>query len=268
MPNKRAAFALIYMLSGAVVPQAQASAETVALPVDMVTAHLEARDATLGRQQQAARSLSRQHAWMAYRMSRKRAQGFFSNTQRRPDQARGAVMSLEVLERSLREEEKVAAERLRVQVERDALLGQRRSIAASAPASELRDLVSPTKGPVISAPGLRADAVTGVMLRDLSIHILARMDAPVVSPGSGIVKRVEALPAGGYAIVLAQQDGVVSVLLGLRVVDVSQGQAVAAGQRVGRVGRTLDGAPVLRLAVWKQGHPVDARELMPGRKSR
>ncbi len=238
-----------------------ASPEAAAPPLDVVSAHLAAREETLTRQQQAAHALAQQHAWLTYRLGRQRALGFFSNTQKRPRQAQAAAMSFEVLGRSLQEAQKLADERARVRDERTALERLLPGAAAApTPPGLPPNLVWPSKGPVISGPGLRMDAVTKVVLRDPGVQILARVDAPVVCPAQATVARVEPLPSGGYAVILAHDDGDVSVLSGLRMVEVSRGARVTAGQRLGRVGRTLDGAPVVRLAVWQAGQPIDPRQ--------
>lgn len=261
MRRRVPAFALCVactILPGA--PKLHASPEAAAPPLDVVSAHLAAREATLTRQHQAAHALAQQHAWLTYRLGRRRALGFFANTQKRPQQAQAAAMSFEVLGRSLQEAQKLADERARVRQERVAL--ERQSQWASAtptPAASPPKLIWPSKGPVISGPGLRMDAVTKVVLRDPGVQILARVDAPVVCPADASVTRVEPLPSGGYAVVLAHEDGSVSVLSGLRMVEVSRGDRVPAGHRLGRVGRTLDGAPVVRMAVWQSGQPVDPR---------
>lgn len=226
-----------------------------------VDAHLEARQSALGQQQEAARTLVRQHAWMAYRLARQRELGFFGDPKRRPDDARAVAMAVVVLQRSLHEAQKLSDEQARVQQERAALALRTSPMRETATGFLTQELDWPVKGPIIGAPGLRTDAVTGVIYREAGLHILARVDAPVVSPAAGTVRRVELLPMGGYAAVISHAVGSTTVLAGLKTVDVSAGDTVAAGQRMGRVGRTLDGAPVLRFALWQDGVVVDPRGL-------
>lgn len=237
---------------------ADASSEALPAPGELVIAHLQTRQQALARQHEAAVNLARQHAWMAYRLSQKRRLLFFDRSEQRLEQARATTLSLAVLGRSLDEAEKIAAERREVERERERFV-----VAAATPGptvgSEKPALVWPVKGPIIAEPGLRADGVTGVVTREPGVQILARVDAPVMSPADGVVRREEALPGGGHALVLAMADGWVAVLTGLRAVNVSVGEQVRSGQLLGRVGRTLDGAPVLRLALWQAGRPVDPR---------
>jgi murein DD-endopeptidase MepM/ murein hydrolase activator NlpD len=270
MPNSRPLFAYlkgprfaaILLLLGST--GAQASPEAADSLSNVVDTHLADREGMLQKQRVAALDLVRQQAWMAYRLGRRRELGFFADTSLRPEAARASAMAVFVLNRSVHEAAKIDDELQRVKRERASYAARdaQGEPGASGPATTSKpSLVWPAKGPVISAPGLRPDPVTGVVYRDTGVQILARVDAAVVSPGTGQVRRVTNVPTGGYAVVIAHADGMVSVLSGLRVVDVSEGESVKAGSQVGLVGRTLDGAPVLRMAVWKSGQPVDPRAI-------
>ena len=243
---------------------AQASPEAADPTSNVVDTHLADRAAMLQTQRAAALTLVRQQAWMAYRLGRRRELGFFAETSLRPEAARASAMAVVVLNRSVQEASKLDDELKRVKRERASYAArdlQFEAHATDAGGPSKPSLVWPAKGPVISAPGLRPDPVTGVVYRDTGVQILSRVDAAVVSPGTGRIARVTNLPTGGYALVLAHADGLVSILSGLRVVEVAQGEAVKAGTQVGLVGRTLDGAPVLRMAVWRAGQPVDPRAI-------
>lgn len=229
-------------------------------PAALVEAHLGAREAALGRQREAARSRAREQALLAYRLLRRRELGFFADTQVRPQQAHATTLALTVLRRSLREEDTLRDELSRVSRERAALAVRPPSLPPREPPPDR--LTWPTKGTVIAGPGLKADPVTGVVVREPGVKILSRVDAPVVVPADGEVRRVESLPSGGYAVVLSHVGGMSTVLSGLRDVDVKAGEQVSLGARLGRVGRTLDGAPVVRWAVWRGGQPFDPRSLL------
>lgn len=267
MSSARFTFALAAALAEVFADVPHTVAEPLASPTTLVDAHLLAREDALGKQHDAALHLVRQHAWVAYRLGRRRALGFFADSKLRPEEARAEVMAVVVLGRSLHEARKLQDELKRLQQERTGLAAREAQDKAAvltpvAEATVSKPLVLwPTKGPTISSPGLRPDPVTGVVYRDPGLQILARLDAPVVSPAAGVVRKVAALPNGGYAVVLAHDDELVSILSGLHTVDVAEGEPVQAGVALGRVGRTLDGAPVLRLAVWRAGVPVDARGL-------
>lgn len=242
-----------------------ASPEPTPRSQDIVDAHLADREGLLSKQRQTALTLVRQNAWIAYRLGRRRELGFFADTKLRPGAARAAAMSVLVLNRSVDEAVKLQDELARVVRERAGLAGRSGEASGSdvetASSTDKPSLVWPTRGPTISGPGLRPDPVTAVVYRDTGVQILSRLDASVVSPADATVKRIANLPSGGYAVVLAHADGLVSILSGMRVVDVIEGQGILAGTDLGRVGRTLDGAPVLSMAVWRAGRPVDPRAL-------
>jgi len=79
----------------------------------------------------------------------------------------------------------------------------------------------------------------------------------------GRVRKTAALPQGGYAVVTEHGDDRISILSGLRQIDVDEGTEVKAGQALGLVGRDLDGAPVLVFELWQNGSPIDPRPLLP-----
>src|SRR6185295_5843870 len=106
------------------------------------------------------------------------------------------------------------------------------------------------------------DPVTGVEVRQDAVQILARMNDPVQAPAAGTVRRVEAQPQGGFAVVIAHPGGWVSVLGGLRDVSVNPGDAVEGGQSLGLAGRNLDGAVVVSLELWHGRGAVDPGPLV------
>ena len=264
VPVRRVALLSAAGLLVALVPAAAAPSPPGQDANEIVSAHLTERHSALGKQRTAALTQVRHHAWMAYRLGRRRELGFFADTKLRPEAARAAAMAVVVLNRSLQEATKLEEELQRLQQERQRVR-LRGAALAQGPEENLPagkpSLVWPTKGSIISTPGLRPDPVTGVVYRDTGLQILARVDAAVISPGAATVRRVSPQPTGGYAVALKHADGLISILSGLRVVDVQEGEKVAAGAPLGRVGRTLDGAPVLRLAVWRAGQPVDPSTL-------
>ena len=82
------------------------------------------------------------------------------------------------------------------------------------------------------------------------------------SPAAGTVRRVEAQPQGGFAVVTAHPGGWVSVLGGLRDVSVNPGDAVESGGALGLAGRNLDGAVVVSLELWHGRGAVDPGPLV------
>jgi septal ring factor EnvC (AmiA/AmiB activator) len=79
-----------------------------------------------------------------------------------------------------------------------------------------------------------------------------------------VIRRVETLPQGGYAVVTQHPSKWVSVLSGLRDVVVVSGEPVEPGQALGLAGRNLDGAAVVSLELRHNRESVDPREVLPG----
>ncbi|MDZ4697650.1 MAG: M23 family metallopeptidase [Deltaproteobacteria bacterium] len=233
----------------------------------LVEEHLDVRTAALLRQKEAAESLLRRQATLAYRTTRKRDLGFLADPDARAEQARSADATLALLARGLDEAAKIEHELALVEQERHGLAA--RSVSApgvSGAVNPVDGLTSPpvfqwpVRGPVVAGPGLRKDAMTGVEMRQLGVQLLGRTDGQVMAPATGKVVRVERLPEGGYALMIEHEHNLTSIVSGLRRVNVAEGSSVAAGAEIGRVGRTLDGAPVVRFAVFSGLEPVDPRQ--------
>ena len=92
--------------------------------------------------------------------------------------------------------------------------------------------------------------------------MLARLNEPVHSIAAGTVRRVEALPQGGFAVVTAHASGMTSIVTGLRDIAVSPGDKVGAGQTLGLAGRNLDGAAVVSPEIWRERRPQNASRLL------
>ena len=124
----------------------------------------------------------------------------------------------------------------------------------------------PVRGETVALPGLRRDGSTKVELRHDGVDLLARLNEPVKSLAAGIVKRIEALPQGGFAIVTAHTTaGLVSIVSGLRDIVVAPGAKVEAGQPLGLAGRNLDGAAVVSIEIWRDRRAQDAARLLRAR---
>ena len=114
----------------------------------------------------------------------------------------------------------------------------------------------------LALPGSRRDRPTNIELRHDSVELLARLDESVHAIAAGVVKRVEALPQGGFAIVTAHPGGYTSIVTGLRDIAVKSGDPVGAGQTVGLAGRNLDGATVISVEIWRKRRPADTAKLL------
>ena len=235
---------------------------------------LGVREQILETQTTIAETTTRQRALLAYRLSRRRELGFSANPENRLDDARSFDLALVALRRGLDESQTLARELDRVRVERSALEAAliARALSenaddASPAASADRDLGStrllrPVRGTPVAVPGARRDGPTKIEIRHDSVEILARLDEPVHAVAAGVVKRVEPLAQGGFAVMTAHPGGLTSILTGLRDVAVQPGETVAAGQTLGLVGRNLDGAAVVSLAIWRHRRGQDAGKLL------
>lgn len=224
-------------------------------------ARLHSREQTLSALAEEKEQLARQQARAAYRLARKRQLGFMAMPEARLDDARALDLALFTVRRSAGEARVIRDELGRVEGERQALAAAA-SRAVPPDAAEPPRFLRPLKGAVVGEPGLRRDPVTGVEVRQDALQILARMNQPVRAPAAGTVRRVEAQPQGGFAVVIAHEGDWVSVLGGLREAAVHPGEAVAAGAPLGLAGRNLDGAAVVSLELWHARAPVDPRRLM------
>lgn len=233
---------------------------------------LAERARLLQAQRESAEAQARAQALLAYRLARRDAQAFLVQPGRRADNARARDQALFTLARGLDELRKLEHEAALLARERRLL--EEREGAAPDRASGVREpgpgdavaspaLAWPQRGTLVALPGLRTDEMTGVELRQVGVQILTRLDAEVRAPAAGTVVRVEALGEGGYAVVIEHAGEWVSVLTGLRQVRVEVGDALAAQEPLGRVGRTLDGAPVLRFALFRGRQAVDPRQVLP-----
>lgn len=237
---------------------------------------LGVREQVLENQTTAAETTTRQRALLAYRLSRRRELGFAANPETRLDDARSFDLAVVALRRGLDESRTLARELDRVRVERSALevalvgraLGETASAEKATPEPSLENragparLLRPVRGTPVAVPGARRDGTTKIEIRHDGVEILARLNEPVHAIAAGVVKRVEPLAQGGFAVLTAHPDGITCILTGLRDVAVKPGDAVFAGQTLGLVGRNLDGAAVISVEIWRHRHPEDAGKLL------
>jgi cell division protein FtsX len=246
-------------------------------------ARLDRRVTILQDQRDQAQAQARRESLVAYRLLRKRE--LEDARDGRGDVAgRQAVRAaVAVATRSQGEATSYAAEVARLRSERvtlEALPPAPQGDPEDAPARLLSPLAGAT---VVAAPGVAPDPATGAEQRQVGVHLLGRALDVVRAPGAGRVAMVEAAPTGGFVLALAIDaptrgartkgvgeapasgvaDGepIVVIVSGLREVDVAAGARVARGQRVGALGRNLDGAPVLAVEAWRGGVALDPRPL-------
>ncbi|HEY5282019.1 MAG TPA: M23 family metallopeptidase [Polyangia bacterium] len=241
---------------------------------------LGAREQILEAQTRAAEGLTRERALLAYRLARRRELGFAANPETRLEDARAFESALVVLRRSLGESQSLARELDRVRAERSTLEAALVSRALSAAASAERAgqsadpneqlipttrLLRPVRGTPVAVPGVRRDGPTKIELHHDGVEFLARLNEPVHAIAAGVVKRIEPMAQGGFAVITAHPGSLTSIITGLRDITVKPGEAVVAGQTLGLTGRNLDGAAVISVEIWRNRRPADASKLLHAR---
>jgi murein DD-endopeptidase MepM/ murein hydrolase activator NlpD len=232
---------------------------------------LSARERVLENQTATATATARERALLAYRMARRRELGFMANPEGRLDEAQTFGLALVALRRSLDESQTLARELDGVRSEQTtlesalvdrALREHAQASDAMAEGSPRQRPPRPVRGTAVAVPGVRHDGPTKVELRHDSVEILARLNDPVRAIAPGVVRHVENLPQGGFAVVMAHDDGKTSIVSGLRDFAVKAGDHVEAGQILGLAGRNLDGAAVISIEVWQKRRPIETAKLL------
>jgi septal ring factor EnvC (AmiA/AmiB activator) len=250
------ALAALALLLPAVRGWAQPPPEDLANAV----ARARTREAIVAERSAGATTRARAQALAAYRLARRRAATFLADPRGRAEHARALDAALWVLAREANE-----AALLRAELEQTVRDRQSLESAATAtperpqPEADRAPLLPPARGSLVGNPGLRRDDATLAVLRDEGVRLLSRLNEPARAVAAGRVHKVAALPQGGFALVTVHQDDLVSILSGLRQIEVAEGDELQPGQRVGLVGRDLDGAPVVTLELWQRGRPIDPR---------
>ncbi|HJX66945.1 MAG TPA: M23 family metallopeptidase [Polyangia bacterium] len=227
---------------------------------------LATRQEVLEGQKDGAEARVHEQALLAYRLTRRRALGFMSSPESRREDAEASDLALTSLGKSFFETRTLVDELAHVRAERVALdraRGQRVDALADAGES-LRRFARPVRGAMVGVPGIRRDGPTGTKLCRDGIELLARLNEPVRAVAAGVIRRVENLPQGGYAVVTQHPARWVSVLSGLRGVVVAPGEPVEPGQVLGLAGRNLDGAAVISFELWRNRQSVDPRDAVVG----
>jgi murein DD-endopeptidase MepM/ murein hydrolase activator NlpD len=271
---------------GAAAP-ARASEPVEEAAVDPIE-RVARREVLLTERASEAALRARLSALTAYRLARRTSVRFLVAPETRGKDARARAAALLVLRRHVQEASALERERAQASTERAALEKVSGQLSVEPDPEEESPLASgdeedgpglpagrgllvrPARAPVIGRPGLRTDPATNAIHRLIGLEYLHRLNQPVRATATGVVRRVEALPQGGFAVVLehAADPGMVSVVTGLRRVDVQPGQAVKPRETLGICGRNLDGAPMVGFELWRAGVPVDPGPLLEDRRDR
>jgi lipoprotein NlpD len=113
----------------------------------------------------------------------------------------------------------------------------------------------PVRGKVIRGFSNGSGGKKGV---HTGINISAPRGTPVKAANNGIISRTEQIPGYGKVILVRHQDGFISVYAHLDQITVKRGDTVAAGQKIGTVGKTGNvKEPQLHFKLNKGKTPVD-----------
>jgi septal ring factor EnvC (AmiA/AmiB activator) len=116
----------------------------------------------------------------------------------------------------------------------------------------------PVRGTLIRRFGSIKDRVTKAVLVSNGIHIRAPLGTPVYSVAQGSVVHVAWIRGFGRMIIVDHGDGQHALYAHLSAAQVQRGQAVAAGQVLGRVGDTESpNGPKLYFELRNRGRPMD-----------
>jgi murein DD-endopeptidase MepM/ murein hydrolase activator NlpD len=235
---------------------------------------LDVREQILDGQRAAAEKTTRARALLAYRLAQQQHLQFASSPEARLANASALDLALVTLRRSYDETTTLGYELNRVRLEHNALetalvgralaqdAGNGDSPGRKDAAKGEPRLVKPLRGIPVAGPGTRRDGSSKVELHHDSVEILARLNEPVRAIAAGVVKRVELLPQGGFAVMLAHPSGKTSIVTGMRDIAVKLGDLVDAGQTLGLAGRNLDGAAVVSIEIWHNRQAQDAAKLL------
>jgi murein DD-endopeptidase MepM/ murein hydrolase activator NlpD len=226
----------------------------------VIQERLSTRQQVLQTQHDQAERRTREQASVAYRLQRRRELGFFTSPETRMQDAQTSDVALTALRRLHNENRALSSELEHVQAELHRVERARIAQHDSTEANQAGlKFVRPVRGTVVGEPGIRREAPTGAEIRRDGIEFLARLNEPVRAVAAGVVRKVEPLPQGGYAVLTQHPMGWISITSGLRDLSVQAGEPVAQGQQIGFAGRNLDGAAVISLELWRNRQPVDPR---------
>ncbi len=110
----------------------------------------------------------------------------------------------------------------------------------------------PARGAVISHFGRERHPELNTITENLGIEIKARLGAPVMSVGDGVVQTITWQRGRGNIIIISHDDGYYTVYTHLQDIQIEEQQTVKQGQMIGTVGDSgsLHG-PILHFQIWK-----------------
>lgn len=116
----------------------------------------------------------------------------------------------------------------------------------------------PVAGRITSGFGTRRHPVTGVVKLHDGVDLAAACGTPVAAPADGVVVDASFHAAYGFRVRIDHGAGLQMAYTHLPGLEVREGQRVAAGERIGRVGSTgLSTGCHLHWMAWRDGDLID-----------
>lgn len=132
------------------------------------------------------------------------------------------------------------------------------------PAVDPYQMAVPVMGSLGQSYAWRRDAATQAWRLHDGVDLVSAPREPVTAALPGRVARVFQGSTGGLAVWIEHAGGWTTRYEALSEVFVVEGQSVAQGQAVGRVGRLDDGTSLgLHFAVYREGQPQDPARFLP-----
>lgn len=218
---------------------------------------LAAEAAKLDRERRALEALTREtrQTWSATRSDRQQEAKQAQLLEEDAKELRALIRRLEEEERRRVARERQLAEERRRQAERDRQSRDQRQAALppATPSGPSVMLALPAAGRITGRYG--EDDRFGQPRKGVELEVRPR--AQVVSPADGKVVFADRFRGYGLLLIIAHAGGYHSLLAGFEHIDANVGQAVSAGEPVGRVGNGDGERPVLYVEVRQRGEPVN-----------
>jgi murein DD-endopeptidase MepM/ murein hydrolase activator NlpD len=126
------------------------------------------------------------------------------------------------------------------------------------------DFIAPAEGRRSSAFGLRRTFNGQPRAPHRGLDIAAGKGSPVVAPASGVITQVGDYFFNGNTVFVDHGQGLISMFCHLDHIDVSAGDSVAQGARLGAVGMTGRATgPHMHWSLFLNGTPVDPALFLP-----
>jgi murein DD-endopeptidase MepM/ murein hydrolase activator NlpD len=128
---------------------------------------------------------------------------------------------------------------------------------------------APIAADVVSKFGPRTSPLSGAPHFHFGVDYVAPDGAAIVAPAAGRVTRVESYRSNyGKLLEIDHGGGLVTRYAHLSAFEVSEGEQVAAGQLIARVGNTgLSTGPHLHFVVLRDGREIDPESVLPPRRA-